>query len=240
MHHPFRKIFISSLTACSLLVAPALADGAMAKTPTKVTASQQLLSYGSRGQAVRTLQDKLSKLGYYHFWIDGIFGKYTRAAVINYQKAHRLVPDGIVGPKTWASLNNMRVEAASVSVNSNSALADKIIANAKSLIGTPYKWGGQSPSGFDCSGFVKYVFNKNGVDVPRTTDTLWKAGKTVSSPKKADLVFFETYKDGPSHVGIYIGDGKFIHASSSQGVTVTPMNNSYWKPRYLGAKSVLK
>lgn len=91
-------------------------------------------------------------------------------------------------------------------------------------------------SGFDCSGFIQYIFRQNGVSVPRTAAEQWNKGTSVSSPSVGDVVFFETYKAGPSHNGIYIGDNKFIHAGSSRGVEVADMNNSYWKPRYLGAK----
>lgn len=91
-------------------------------------------------------------------------------------------------------------------------------------------------SGFDCSGFIQYIFRQNGVSVPRTASEQWNKGTSVSSPSVGDVVFFETYKAGPSHNGIYIGDNKFIHAGSSRGVEVADMNNSYWKPRYLGAK----
>ncbi|WP_182102715.1 C40 family peptidase [Niallia taxi] len=116
--------------------------------------------------------------------------------------------------------------------------ADALIAEGKKYIGVPYVWGGSSPSGFDCSGFLNYVYNKAGVSIPRTVETIWAAGTSVSSPQKGDIVFFTTYKSGPSHAGIYLGDGTFLHAGSTTGVTITSMNNSYWKARYLGAKSV--
>lgn len=117
--------------------------------------------------------------------------------------------------------------------------ADQIITTAKQYIGVPYQWGGESPSGFDCSGFVQYVFTKNGVSIPRTTTTQYNAGTSVTSLKPGDIVFFETYKSGPSHDGIYIGNGKFIHASSSHGITISSLSNTYWKPKYLGAKRFL-
>ncbi|WP_077211980.1 LysM peptidoglycan-binding domain-containing protein [Bacillus dakarensis] len=116
--------------------------------------------------------------------------------------------------------------------------ADALIAEGKKYIGVPYVWAGSSPSGFDCSGFLNYVFNQVGVSIPRTVETIWAAGTPVSSPQKGDLVFFETYKPGPSHAGIYLGNNEFLHAGTSTGVTISDMNNSYWKPRYLGAKAV--
>lgn len=120
----------------------------------------------------------------------------------------------------------------------SSNLAQKIIADGKKYIGTPYVWGGTSPSGFDCSGFLYYVFQHNGVDIPRTVATIYDVGTPVQNPEVGDIVFFETYQPGASHAGIYVGNGNFMHAGSSTGVTISNMShNSYWTPRYIGAKS---
>lgn len=113
-----------------------------------------------------------------------------------------------------------------------------IIAEAKKYMGTPYRWGGNTPSGFDCSGFVKYVFDKFAVSLPRTTSEQWGATTPVNSPSIGDLVFFETYQPGPSHVGIYLGNNQFISATDS-GVKISNMTSSYWGPRYLGARKAL-
>ena len=111
----------------------------------------------------------------------------------------------------------------------------KLVSDAKALIGTPYKWGGTSTSGFDCSGFVWSILNKQ-TNVARTnTVGYWNSMKSVSSPAVGDFVFFTTYQPGPSHMGVYIGNNQFVHAGSD-GVTISNMTNSYWKPRYLGAK----
>ncbi|APC48484.1 cell wall lytic activity [Virgibacillus halodenitrificans] len=114
------------------------------------------------------------------------------------------------------------------------------VKTAHSVLGTPYKWGGSSPSGFDCSGFIQYVFQENGMTIPRTVNDVWNFAGPVSSRSVGDLVFFETYKPGPSHMGIYIGDGRFIHASESRGVEISELTNTYWEPRYLGTKRITK
>ncbi|KEZ48780.1 cell wall-binding repeat-containing protein [Metabacillus indicus] len=116
---------------------------------------------------------------------------------------------------------------------------DKLIETAKSLQGVPYKYGGTTTSGFDCSGYTEYVFNKHGIDLPRTTKDQWNTGTVAAIPQKGDLIFFETVSKGPSHVGIFIGNNEFIHASSSKGVSITTMDNVYFKPKYLGAKKVI-
>lgn len=114
---------------------------------------------------------------------------------------------------------------------------DQLISEAKKYIGVPYKWAGSSPStGFDCSGYLNYVFNNVGVSIPRTVASIWSVGTKVSSPQVGDVVFFETYKPGPSHAGIYLGNNKFIHSGSNNGVTISDMTTSYYKQRYLGAK----
>jgi LysM repeat protein len=115
---------------------------------------------------------------------------------------------------------------------------DALITEAKKYIGVPYVWGGSTPSGFDCSGYLNYVYNTQGVKIPRTVATIWDATTSVSAPQKGDIVFFTTTAPSPTHAGIYIGDDKFIHAGSSTGVTISDMNNTYWKPRYLGARKV--
>ncbi|WP_188623056.1 C40 family peptidase [Caldalkalibacillus thermarum] len=112
-----------------------------------------------------------------------------------------------------------------------------LINEAKKYIGTPYLWGGSSPStGFDCSGFLQYVFRTQGINLPRTVASIWSAGTSVSSPQPGDIVFFETYTSGPSHAGIYLGNNQFIHSGTSTGVTISNMTTSYWSQRYLGAK----
>jgi cell wall-associated NlpC family hydrolase len=127
-------------------------------------------------------------------------------------------------------------------LGSSSASADSTMDTVISkTLGTAYKFGGTSTAGFDCSGFTKYVFNKMGLSLPRTSQAQYKVGTSVSrsSLRPGDLLFFNTFGKGVSHVGIYVGNGKFAQSSSSRGVNITSLSNSYWANRYIGAKRVM-
>ncbi|QWC22583.1 LysM peptidoglycan-binding domain-containing protein [Bacillus haikouensis] len=126
----------------------------------------------------------------------------------------------------------------STSDGGDSSQTSNVVDVAKKYIGTPYKWGGTTPSGFDCSGFIYYVFNQAGTSISRTnTEGYYSKSTAVSNPVPGDLVFFKnTYKSGISHMGIYVGNGEFVHASDS-GVVVSKLNNTYWSPRFAGYRT---
>lgn len=114
-----------------------------------------------------------------------------------------------------------------------------IAGTALSLRGSPYRNGGSDPSGFDCSGFVQYVFAQHGVAVPRTVDQQFRAGRDVEADRlePGDLVFFRTSGNGVSHVGIAIGGDEFIDAPSGHGsVRVERLSTPYWSTRFAGIR----
>ncbi|KRQ88131.1 Murein DD-endopeptidase MepS/Murein LD-carboxypeptidase precursor [Caloramator mitchellensis] len=119
----------------------------------------------------------------------------------------------------------------------------QLVSYSKRFLGVKYVFGGQSTRGFDCSGFTSFAFKFLGYNLPHSAAEQYKMGLKISKNEllPGDLVFFETYKKGISHVGIYIGNGKFIHASSGVGyVTITKLSEAYYTKRYKGAARILR
>ncbi|WP_082220414.1 C40 family peptidase [Domibacillus robiginosus] len=137
---------------------------------------------------------------------------------------------------TLSPLTSFKTEAASV--------GESIVTYGKKFMGVPYVFGGTTPRGFDCSGFTQYIYkNAAGISLPRTAEQQYNVGTAVSKSnlEVGDLVFFKnTYKAGISHVGVYAGGNMVLNATSSQGIALVSLSNSYWGPKYAGAKRVVK
>jgi len=132
--------------------------------------------------------------------------------------------------------------ALALTIGTGSVFADsKMDSVIDRTIGVTYKTGGTTTNGFDCSGFTRYVFLKLGMTLPHQSTSQYKMGTAVSKSqlRPGDLVFFNTFGKGVSHVGISVGSGKFAHASSSRGVIVSSLSESYYAKRYVGAKRVM-
>lgn len=202
-----------------------------------------LLKQGMTGSEVRVLQNQLQEYGYYQAEVDGVFGTATTSALIAFQLDNDLGADGVAGPATLKALREFRSGNVVSRAQPQSRKGVLVASFARQFLGVPYVWGGYSPAGFDCSGYIYYIFAHFGIDMPRMADGQFESGQFVSRRdlQVGDLVFFSTYEPGPSHVGIYIGNGQFIHASSGAGVvTITPLSKSYYLERFVGARRVLR
>ena len=194
---------------------------------------------GDQGEAVARIQAQLASLGY-DVAVDGSFGPATASAVQAFQADCGLEADGLVGQGTYSALFGTDEPMPEVSRGTTS-ISRRLISDALQYVGVPYVFGGTSPEyGFDCSGFVQYVFALSGIDIPRTADYQFEIGTPVSKEDliPGDLVFFETYAPGASHVGIYIGAGQFVHASE-RGVKVSQIDGDYYLDHFLCGKRIL-
>ncbi|UKS25645.1 C40 family peptidase [Paenibacillus sp. HWE-109] len=129
----------------------------------------------------------------------------------------------------------------SVALGSVSASQSKLDETVDGLLGVPYRDAGTTTKGFDCSGFTAYVFDQFGIDLPHSSSSQNTEGYWVdkSDLRKGDLVFFNTGGKGVSHVGIYLGNGEFIHSASNEGIVKNKLSESYYAKRYVSARRVL-
>lgn len=220
-------------TGALVAAAPAMAaPGTGTTTPSATTPTvKPVLFFGSRGEAVKAIQAQLQVNA------DGIFGPATLSAVKSFQRSNGLYADGIVGKLTWAKLGCSTTTPTTPTpptvpttpatpptvpttptTPAPSATAAQIIAYAKTFQGVPYVWGGSTPSGFDCSGFVSYVFKQYGITMPRVSAQQQAYFPSTTNPQPGDLLF---YSYPAYHVAIYLGDGMMIdapHPGSTVGV----------------------
>ncbi len=202
-----------------------------------------LLTVGSRGETVTALQAKLRDLGYTDSSnVTGYYGYITKAAVTDFQRANGLYADGVAGPATRRALFS---PGAAGNWSAPAASASKIADIALSQAGKPYVLGGNGPSSYDCSGLAYYSMINAGFSVSRLSaaayseNTAWAKITGVSSLKKGDLMFFRADTSYISHMGIYTGNGQFVHASSGQRKVMTSdLSNSYWANCFSHARRV--
>ncbi len=177
--------------------------------------------------------------GWYKVKYDGEIG-YIRSDLVTLTE----VPYENSGSSNTYGGSSSGSSSSSSGSSSSSSLGEQVAATAKKYIGCAYIFGGTSPSGFDCSGFVQYIYKLYGVGLYRTADVQLNNGYSVSRSelKPGDLVFFaNTYNTSAaaSHVGIYIGGDQFVHAAnSSTGVTTSYLSNDYYASRYVGARRI--
>ena len=193
--------------------------------------------------------DKAYIIGINNQWFKVIYGNtigYIRSDYLDLTEIPYENRDSVKKPLFFVGGKSTGITPSASALNGSgtntSSVRQQIIATSKQYIGVPYVWGGSSPSGFDCSGLVQYVFNRHSITLPRTTKQQWTVGTQISKSalQPGDLVFFaNTYTSGISHVGIYVGDNQFIHASSSKGVIISSLSNSYWASHYYGARQIL-
>ena len=207
------------------------------RKPAKPTPEKSVYQVGDKGWKIKQAQQYLQKLGFEPGDTDGRFTKSTRKAIRKFQKKYNLKETGNLDNATYEELK-WQAEAKEYGGN---VASTKILKTAAQYKGVPYVFGGTTPNGFDCSGYVQYVFAKNGIRLTRTADTQALEGKFVSKKnlKPGDLVFFTTYEPGASHVGIYAGNNLFWNATSSRGIMLSNLNDSYWGPRYYTARRIL-
>lgn len=212
---------------------------------------------GDSGTDIASLQKRLQTLNYLSAGSTGYFGTDTEAAVKSFQSRNGLYADGNVGEQTREALYSADARAASTSSGGSSggtstgnlpvvvgdpddASADALIAFALTQLGKPYVRGGKGPSSFDCSGFVYYCLNSVGYKIRYMTSTTWRSAdfptiNNMSDIKKGDILCFS------GHVGIYMGNGKMVDASSSNGKIVVRTNifaSNYWTSYFKCAKRI--
>lgn len=220
----------TTLVGAGLLLTGAFAGAAPAQAVTDpfpnapvcaVKSDHVTIKLGSSGNSVKEAQCLLNRHGA-KLTADGKFGTLTDTAVRNFQRSKGLAVDGVVGTNTWKAL----ISGTGTAPTTRQAKVDKVLKFAKAQLGKRYVWGAEGPNTFDCSGYTLSAYKTIGVTTPRTANAQAKAYRQVSksSAQPGDLVHW------PGHVGIYAGNGKVYHASSSQHKVV--LSNVWGTPTY--------
>lgn len=223
------------------------------KSDQKASASKNSadsIRLGDEGSTVTQIQKRLKELGYYTYRkTTSYYGEITEAAVLDFQAQNGLTADGVYGKRTKKLLFSDKAKKADASKSKSNKSAGALKQSTKgqskatsaielgqSLIGKKYRTGGTGPNTFDCSGFVYYVLKAVGVSTPRTSSEMskyssWQKIESKSDLQKGDLVFFSSpgKTTGVGHVGIYLGNNKFIHSTSGSayGVTISSLSGGY-------------
>lgn len=200
------------------------------------------LQLGDQGDLVKTIQEKLQLLKLYTDELNSIFDEATQEAVVAFQSDNDLEATGIVDKATFIKINTASPAPTTNRGVARPELGNDIVTYAKEFNGAPYKWGASNGKSFDCSGFTMYVYKKFDIILGHSAASQFSEGTKVSKEnlQLGDAVFFSTYKKGASHVGIYVGGGKFIHANSSGGsVRISSLGEAYYVKRYIGARRYL-
>ncbi|WP_112180932.1 C40 family peptidase [Paraliobacillus zengyii] len=178
---------------------------------------------------LESVQANLKILGFYNGDVTGVDDTNTVRAITAFQQAYQLPITGKVNSSTQQELEN-------------AVIKQDLVNDMSNYTGVPYVWGGTNPSGFDCSGFVYFMFNQHDVEMTRSTSSsLYHTGTSISKNnlQPGDLVFFAVNQPGTiSHVGFYTGENSFVSATSSKGIWEYDMDNAYWSNYYEGAKRV--
>lgn len=200
-------------------------------------ADKQTVNIQQNNWRLKVAQQKLQVLGLIDERPNGYMTDKTSKALKNFQKQYKLKEHGQLDDVTYRKL----VWEAFKWEGIPKLQGREVVNKASKYKGVPYIFGGTTPKGFDCSGYVQYVFKECKAEFPRLADEQALEGIFVTQKQlqPGDLVFFTTYAKGSSYVGIYAGAGKFWSASSSRGVVLSSLKDTYWKERYYGAQRVL-
>lgn len=207
------------------------------KTKTTKDKQQSKVQVQQSNWRLKVAQQKLQVLGFSDERPSGRMTEATSSALKSFQKQHKLKADGELNDATYHKLTWEAFAKEGIP----KVKGKEIVSRAAKYKAVPYVFGGTTTKGFDCSGYVQYVFKDCKAKLPRLADEQALQGIFVTQKqlRPGDLVFFTTYAAGASHVGIYAGDGQFWSASSSKGVILSSLRDDYWKQRYYGARRVL-